>query len=167
MNVCSLQLNQKESDFLINVRKKSASYLTNRLINSSGFVILKNNIVENISLEFELEILKKNEFFKNDLEIYNQNKIHFKSISYQNINPNVNFIKGYLTINKITKIIELEAYIKVLLDADNKSKVVIELIGEINKKAFNIGVNEKISINSKTIGNIINVEGNFEFYGLK
>ena len=168
MNTLSLQLNHSESDFLIKVRKKIASYLENKVKKSSGFIILKNNKVENVSLEFELEISKDNTFKKNGivvngLEISDENIIRFKSIAFQKINPNISFIKGYLTINAITKIIELEAYPKILKGEDKKSKVVFELVGEINKSDFNIGLNEKVRINGKVIGQLINIEGNFEF----
>lgn len=168
MNVLSLQLNHNESDFLIKVRKKITSYLQNRVKKSSGFVILKDNAIENVSLEFELEIskeniIKKNGILINDLAYTNDNIISFKSTSFQKINPNINFIKGYLTINNITQSIELEAYVNVLKESDEKSKVIFELVGEIDKSAFNIGLNEKVRINGKAIGKQINIEGNFEF----
>lgn len=167
MNVSSLQLNHSESDFLINVRKKINSYLKNKVKKSSGFVILKDNTIENVSLEFELEISKENIIKKNgvisDFTFSKENIISFKSTSFQKINPNINFIKGFLTINNITQTIELEAYINVLKVNDEKSKVIFELVGEINRNAFNIGLNEKVRINGKAIGKQINIEGNFEF----
>ncbi len=169
MNISSLQLNHNETDFLINVRKKIASYLANRVKLSSGFLILKNNRIENVTLEFELEIsedniIKKNGVLVNKIEVFNENTIRFKSLAFQNVNPNISFIKGYLTINNITKIIELEVYTKIIKEENEKSKVIFELIGEINKKNFNISLNEKLRINGKAIGNLINIEGNFEFY---
>ena len=169
MNAINLQLNHTESDFLIKLRKKITSYLKNRVKKSSGYVIVKNNTIENVSLEFELEISKENEIKKNGVlvsnnGILNENIITFKSISFQKINPNINFIKGYLTINNITKIIELEAYTKIIKQKNEKSKVVFELIGEINKSDFSLGLNEKVRINGKAIGKQINIEGNFEFY---
>ena len=169
MNVINLQLNHTESDFLIKLRKKITSYLKNRVKKSSGYVIVKNNTIENVSLEFELEVSKENEIKKNGVLVSNngisdENIITFKSISFQKINPNINFIKGYLTINNITKIIELEAYTKIIKQKNEKSKVVFELIGEINKSDFSLGLNEKVRINGKAIGKQINIEGNFEFY---
>ena len=169
MNAINLQLNHTESDFLIKLRKKITSYLKNRVKKSSGYVIVKNNTIENVSLEFELEVSKENEIKKNGVlvsnnGILNENIITFKSISFQKINPNINFIKGYLTINNITKIVELEAYTKIIKQKNEKSKVVFELIGEINKSDFSLGLNEKVRINGKAIGKQINIEGNFEFY---
>ena len=169
MNAINLQLNHTESDFLIKLRKKITSYLKNRVKKSSGYVIVKNNTIENVSLEFELEISKENEIKKNGVLVSNNGIsdeiiITFKSISFQKINPNINFIKGYLTINNITKIIELEAYTKIIKQKNEKSKVVFELIGEINKSDFSLGLNEKVRINGKAIGKQINIEGNFEFY---
>ena len=168
MNLSSLQLNHSESDFLINVRKKINSYLKNKVKKSSGFLILKDNKIENVSLEFELEIskgnsIKKNGSLINQISNSSENIIIFKSISFQNINPNINFIKGYLTINNITKIVELEAYAKISKEENEKYKVIYELVGEINKSDFNIGINEKVRINGKAIGKQINIEGNFEF----
>lgn len=169
MKPLSLQLNHSESDFLIKLRNKITSYLHNNVKNSSGFVTIKDNVIENVSLEFELEISDKNEIKKNGIVINNanttlENLITFKSLSFQKINPNINFIKGYLTINNITKIIELEAYTKLVHEKNRKSKVVFELIGEINKSDFSLGLNEKVRINGKAIGKQINIEGNFEFY---
>lgn len=169
MNALSLQLNHTKSDFLIKVRKKITSYLKNRVKKSSGFVIVKDNTIENVSLEFELEISKENEIKRNGILVNsiatsNENIISFKSLSFQKINPNINFIKGYLTINNITKVIELEAYTKIIKEKNEKSKVVFELIGEINKSDFSLELNEKVRINGKAIGKQINIEGNFEFY---
>jgi hypothetical protein len=169
MNALSLQLNHNESDFLIKVRKKITSYLKNRVKKSSGFVIVKDNAIENVSLEFELEISKENEIKKNgilvnNIAISNENIIRFKSFSFQKINPNINFIKGYLTVNNITKVIELEAYTRIIKEKNERSKVVFELIGEINKSDFSLGLNERVRINGKAIGKQINIEGNFEFY---
>lgn len=168
MDVLSLPLNHRESDFLIKVRKKITSYLQNRVKKSSGFVVLKDNAIENVSLEFELEISKDNVIKRNgilidDKTFSKENTIRFKSIAFEKINPNINFIKGHLTINNITQIIELEVYTKVFNENKNQSKVVFELIGEINKSDFNIGLNEKVRINEKAIGKQINIEGNFEF----
>lgn len=169
MNISSLQLKPSETDFLIKVRKKITSYLQNRVNKSSGVLTLKNNTIENVSLEFELEISKDNEIKKNgilinDVTISKENIVSFKSISFENVNENINFIKGHLTINNITKVIELEAYPKIIKQKNEKSKVVFELIGEINKSAFGLGLNERIRINGKAIGKQINIEGNFEFY---
>lgn len=169
MNALNLQLNHNESDFLIKVRKKITSYLKNRVKKSSGFVIVKDNAIENVSLEFELEISKENEIKKNgilvnNIAISNENIIRFKSFSFQKINPNINFIKGYLTVNNITKVIELEAYTRIIKEKNERSKVVFELIGEINKSDFSLGLNERVRINGKAIGKQINIEGNFEFY---
>ncbi len=169
MSALSLQLNHTESDFLIKVRKKITSYLKNRVKKSSGFVVVKDNAIENVSLEFELEISQENEIKRNGILIdnsivANENIIRFKSLSFQKINPNINFIKGHLTMNNITKVIELEAYTKIINEKNEKSKVVFELIGEINKSDFGLGLNEKVRINGKAIGKEINIEGNFEFY---
>lgn len=110
MDVLSLPLNHRESDFLIKVRKKITSYLQNRVKKSSGFVVLKDNAIENVSLEFELEISKDNVIKRNgilidDKTFSKENTIRFKSIAFEKINPNINFIKGHLTINNITQII--------------------------------------------------------------
>lgn len=168
MNVSNLQLNHDYSDLFIKVRKRINSYVSNKVKKSSGFVILKDDKVENVSLEFELEIYKdsiiiKDKIQKDTIDSFN-NIVSFKSFSFQNINPSINFIKGYLTVNNITKIVELEAYSKISKEKNEKYKVVYELVGEINKSAFDLDTKESVKINGKAIGKLINIEGNFEFF---
>lgn len=167
MQVLSLELDQNQSNFFIKVRKNIASYLKNKIQHSSGFAVVKNDKVENVSIQFDLEIEDDNRIRRRDLKgILKKNKnetVHFESISFQRVNDHISFIKGRLTLNEITKIIELEAYVKTEEQKKGKSKVVFDIVGEINKKDFGLGIDERASINGVAFGKNINIEGNFEF----
>lgn len=166
MQVLSLELDQNQSNFFIKVRKNLASYLKNNIKYSSGFAVVANNKVENISLKFKLEVdddsLKRKDR-KGFLKGRKKSFVQFESISYQRINDNISFIKGYVTINEITKMVELEAYVKTEKIRNGKSKVIFDVVGEINKKDFGLGVDEQVTINGFAFGKNINIEGNFEF----
>ena len=166
MQVLSLELDQNQSNFFIKVRKNLASYLKNKIQHSSGFAVVANNKVENISLKFKLEVdddsLKRKDR-KGFLKGRKKSFVQFESISYQRINDNISFIKGYVTINNITKMVELEAYVKTETQKRGTSKVVFDVVGDINKKDFGLGVDEQVTINGFAFGKNINIEGNFEF----
>ena len=167
MQVLSLELDQNQSNFFIKVRKNLASYLKNKIQHSSGFVLVRNQKVENVSLQFDLVIEAENKIKYTDskgfLKLRKNSSIHFQSVSYQRINDNISFIKGYVTINNITKMVELEAYVKTEKIRNGKSKVIFDVVGEINKKDFGLGVDEQVTINGFAFGKNINIEGNFEF----
>lgn len=167
MQVLSLELNQKQSNFFIKARKNLASYLKNTIQHSSGFMEIRNDVIENVFIRFDLEIEDDHRIVRKDFKGFlrrsKNEKVHFESLSFQRINDNISFIKGELTINKITKIVELEAYLKKEENRKGKSKVVFDIVGEINKKDFGLGLDERISINGVGFGKNINIEGNFEF----
>lgn len=166
MQVLSLELDQNQTNFFIKVRRNMASYLKNDIKYSSGYAVVANNKVENISLKFKLEVdddsLKRKDR-KGFLKRRKKSFVQFESISYQRINDDISFIKGYVTINEVTKIIELEAYVRTEKLVKGKSKVVFDVLGEINKKDFGLGVDEQVTVNGIAFGRNINIEGNFEF----
>ena len=87
----------------------------------------------------------------------------FKSISYEKINDDINFVKGYLTINNITKIVELDAKIVALESTSRPSKVLVEIIGEINRQDFGLYSNSNIENNGLLVGYNLNLTANLEF----
>ena len=162
-----LSLNQEQFSFFIRARKNISFYLKNNIYNSNGFITMKNNKVENLYLEFDLE-LSENNIIKyisaHSFEVERkQPVIHFKSISFEKINDEISFVTGLLTINKVTKTIELEAYYKIISNKNGKSKVYFDVVGEINKNEFGISIDNRIRINGKILGKNIKVEGFFEF----
>ncbi len=167
MQALSLELNQNQSNFFIKVRKNIASYLKNKIQHSSGFAVVRNDVVENVSIQFDLVIEVDNRIKRIDANGFmkrNKNEnVHFETISYQRVNDSISFVKGKLTMNGITKIVELEAYVKTEEYKKGKSKVVFDIVGEINKKDFGLGIDERASINGVAFGKNINIEGNFEF----
>jgi polyisoprenoid-binding protein YceI len=87
----------------------------------------------------------------------------FKSISYEKINDNINFVKGYLTINNITKVVELDAKIVELENTNTSSKVLVEIIGEINRLDFGLFANSNLQNNGLLMGYNLNLTANLEF----
>ena len=89
--------------------------------------------------------------------------VAFKSISYEKINNDINFVKGYLTINNITRGVELDAKIVELENTSNSSKVLVEIIGEINRQDFGLFSNSNLQNNGLLVGYNLNVTANLEF----
>ena len=82
---------------------------------------------------------------------------------HEKINDTINFVKGYLTINNITKIVELDAKIVELENTSNASKVLVEIIGEINRQDFGLFSNSNLENNGLLVGYNLNLTANLEF----
>ncbi|WP_395065100.1 YceI family protein [Flavobacterium sp.] len=89
--------------------------------------------------------------------------VTFKSTSFEKINKDINFVKGNLTINNITKVIELDAKIVELESNTTSSKVLIEILGEIKRQDFGLYSNSNLENNGLLIGSNINITANLEF----
>ena len=89
--------------------------------------------------------------------------VTFKSTSFEKVNNDINFVKGNLTINNITKVVELDAKIAALESNNQSSKVLLEIIGEINRKDFGLYSNSNQESNGLLIGSNINITANLEF----
>lgn len=167
MQALTLKLNKDQSYFLIKIRKNIDSYLKNRIENASGFAVVQNDTVTDISLQFDLILEDDNKITRLDAQGISKRRketfLQFKSISYERINDDLSFLKVSVTLNDVTKIVELEAFVKTEINQTGQSKVVFEIVTEIDKKDFGLGVDEQISINGLAFGKNINAEGNFEF----
>ncbi|MFD2908796.1 YceI family protein [Flavobacterium ardleyense] len=167
MQALTLKLNKDQSYFLIKIRKNIDSYLKNKIDNSSGFVVVKDNTVSSVSLQFDLILEDDNKITRLDSQGLSKRRketfLQFKSLSYERINDDLSFLKVSVTLNDITKIVELEAFVKTEIHQTGPSKVVFEIVTEIDKKDFGLGVDEQISINGLAFGKNINATGNFEF----
>ena len=162
-------INSNQSDVLIKTKHSIVAYLPGENNNFNGYINLKNNEIEDATLSFSLDVnnrdskleqidthLQLNDFFDiNEFPI-----ISFKSTSFQKVNNHINFIKGYLTIKNITKVIELDAE---LIDCDNKNKAAFEITGQINRKDFGLTSNSFNQNGGLSIGQEIKLIANLEF----
>lgn len=140
-------LNANKSDFMVKAKKSSIAYLDSSFDQFTSSIAIENNQLTNANLEFVLDVNKKEgkfEHFATNLklrEYLNTSEypfVTFKSISYEKINSDINFVKGYLTINNITKIVELDAKIVALENSKSTAKVLVEILGEINRQDFGL-----------------------------
>lgn len=167
MQALNLNLNADQSYFLIKIRKNLDSYLKNKIENSEGFVVINNDRVANVSLQFDLILEDDSKITRVDSKGNSKRRketfLQLKSISFEKINEEISFLKVAVTLNEITKIIELETAIQLEKHPTGKHKVIVDVVAEIDKKDFGLGVDEKLSINGLGFSKKINAEGKFEF----
>lgn len=163
-------LNVNQSDFMMRAKNSSIAYLDSSFQQLSSSIAIENDQLINANLEFILDMNKKdgklehvdtNLKFRKYLNTTEYPFIVFKSISYEKINNNINFVKGYLTINNITKVVELDAKIVALENTQNSSKVLVEILGEINRQDF--GLFDNSTNNVLHTGYNLNLLANLEF----
>jgi polyisoprenoid-binding protein YceI len=165
-------LNVNQSDFMVRAKNSIIAYLDSSFNQLSSSIDIENNQLTNANLDFVLDVNKKEgklEHIDSSLKLrdyMNLNEyplVEFKSISYEKINDTINFVKGYLTINNITKVVELDAKIVELESTNTSSKAVIEIMGEINRQDFGLYSNSNLQNNGVLIGYNLNLTANLEF----
>ncbi|MBY0486454.1 MAG: YceI family protein [Flavobacteriaceae bacterium] len=172
MTITQWNLNSNQSDFMIRVRNSIIAYLDSSFNKLTSSIDIVNNQLIDANLEFVLDINKKegklehidsNLKLKDFIKINEYPLVKFKSTSFEKINKDINFVKGYLTINNITKVIELDAKIVELESNTTSSKVLIEILGEIKRQDFGLYSNSNLENNGVLIGSNINITANLEF----
>lgn len=165
-------LNVNQSDFMVRAKNSIIAYLDSSFNQLSSSIDIVNNQLINANLEFVLDVNKKEgklEHIESNLKLQDYLNVSqyplvvFKSISYEKINDNINFVKGYLTINNITKIVELDAKIAEIENNNTSSKVLVEIIGEINRQDFGLFANSNLQNNGLLMGYNLNLTANLEF----
>jgi len=165
-------LNVNQSDFMVRAKNSIIAYLDSSFNELSSSIDIVNNQLINANLEFVLDVNKKEgklEHIESNLKLQDYLNVSqyplvvFKSISYEKINENINFVKGYLTINNITKVVELDAKIVELENSNDSSKVLVEIIGEINRQDFGLYSNSNSQNNGLLVGYNLNLTANLEF----
>lgn len=165
-------LNVNQSDFMVRAKNSIIAYMDSSFNQLSSSIDIVNNQLTNANLEFVLDVNKKEgkiEHIESNLKLRDYMNlseyplVEFKSISYEKINDSINFVKGYLTINNITKVVELDAKIVELENTNDSSKVLIEIIGEINRQDFGLFSNSNLENNGLLIGYNLNLTANLEF----
>ena len=165
-------INSNQSDVIIKAKRTVNTYLVSNKSDFNGSIAIKDDSLEDASVEFMLDVNANNEFFNayNHLPDWNGGEnikqpltIRFKSTSFQKINSNINFLKGNLTINNITKTVELEAVLAGLETSNGVSKAVFEIFGDINRDQFEIVNEHNHNMGVLNIGKKINLLANIEF----
>ena len=165
-------LNVNQSDFMVRAKNSIIAYLDSSFNQLSSSIDIVNNQLTNANLEFVLDVNKKEGKLehidchlklKDYMNVNEYPLVVFKSISYEKINDSINFVKGYLTINNITKVVELDA--KIVESEYNKdsSKVLVEIIGEIKRQDFGLFSNFNVENNGLLIGYNLSLTANLEF----
>lgn len=176
MTTAEWNLNTNQSDFMIRARNSIVAFLDTSFNNLTSTINIVNNQLTNADVEFVLDVNKKEgklehiDSHLNLKDFINSNDyplVTFKSTSFEKINNDINFVKGNLTINNITKVVELDTKI-VALDSDLKSsKVLLEIVGEINRHDFGLYANSTSISNGLMMGSNINIVANLEFESKK
>ena len=165
-------LNSNQSDFMIRAKNTIIAFLDTSFNDLSSSISISNNQLVDANVEFVLDVNKKegklehidsNLNLKDFLNTSDYPYVTFKSTSFEKINKDINFVKGYLTINNITKVIELDAKIVELESNTTSSKVLIEILGEIKRQDFGLYSNSNLENNGVLIGSNINITANLEF----
>jgi polyisoprenoid-binding protein YceI len=160
------------SDVLIKSRHSLIGYMPGNKNNFKGHVAIENDQVEDASIEFSLnandkEVCpnRKNKDLK-FVDLFDQNEaplIEFKSTSFQKINKNINFLKGFLTIKNITKVVELDTEFIGFKNYNGVEKASFEITGNINRKEFGLNSNANSLNGGNPIGKDIKLIANLEF----
>lgn len=168
----TLKLDAAQSDVQIKMRHSIIAYLAGSVNEFDGHIDLKNDQLEDASIAFSLDVANKYHTIEqidthikmNDLfDVAAYPLISFKSTSFEKVNPNINFLKGNLTIKNITKPVELDtAFIG--FDAHNGSKkAAFEITANINRKDFGLTYQAFHQSNGLALGQDIKLIANLEF----
>ncbi|WP_372757538.1 YceI family protein [Mariniflexile sp.] len=173
MTVSKWTVDSNQSDVLLKSRRNIVAFLASSINKFDGSIAIKDDQLEDASIEFLIDVHAKEGNFEpfdinlDLIDFSNENiypAISFKSTSFEKINANLNFLKGHLTINNITKTVELEA---VLLNLETKKgiyKALFEVVGTINRKDFDLTPKAFNKTGKVAAGKEINLTANLEFY---
>jgi polyisoprenoid-binding protein YceI len=163
-------INEAQSDVLIKMKGSTITYLGGNTNHFDGFVDFEEDELENASVEFSLD-LNTSPSKNKELSIQNFGKIdgnkkpliRFKSTSFQKFKNNINFLKGYLTIKDITKIVELDAEFIGINNYNGSKKAAFEIKGDINRRDFGLDKNFNNSQENFGFGKDLKLIANIEF----
>ena len=163
-------IDSNQSDVLIKMKNSTITYLGNDTNHFDGFVSFHEDQVEDASVEFFLD---SNTFssqkgdavtqIKNNGTIAKKPLIRFKSTSFQKLKNNINFLKGYLTIKDITKMVELDAEFIGINNYNGVKKAAFEIKGDINRNDFGLDKDFNNSKEKFGFGKNLKLVVNLEF----
>lgn len=163
-------INENQSDVLIKMKDSTITYLGGNTNHFAGFVDFEEDEIEDASVEFSLDLntspSHKNNYSLNTIDKIDSNKkplIRFKSTSFQKFKNNINFLKGYLTIKDITKMVELDAEFIGINNYNGAKKAAFEIKGNINRRDFGLDKNFNKSNGKYVLGKDLKLIANLEF----
>lgn len=140
-------IDSAESGVLIKSKHSLIGYMPGDRNNFKGRVAIENDQLEDASIEFSLKLNDKGIYSNSEntepkfLELFNQNEsevIEFKSTSFQKISKNLNFLKGFLTIKNVTKVVELDTEFIGYSNYGGVEKASFEITGNFSRKDFGL-----------------------------
>lgn len=163
-------IDSDQSDVLIKMKDATITYLGNETNHFDGFVSIEEDQIEDASVEFFLDSntfssQKRDASLQNNTTVESTKKplIRFKSTSFQKIKNNINFLKGYLTIKDITKMVELDAEFIGINNYNGVQKAAFEIKGDINRRDFGLDKNFNNSKEKFGLGKNLKLVANLEF----
>jgi polyisoprenoid-binding protein YceI len=163
-------IDSDQSDVLIKMKDATITYLGNETNHFDGFVSIEEDQIEDASVEFFLDSntfssQKRDVSLQNNSTVESTKKplIRFKSTSFQKIKNNINFLKGYLTIKDITKMVELDAEFIGINNYNGVQKAAFEIKGDINRRDFGLDKNFNNSKEKFGLGKNLKLVANLEF----
>jgi polyisoprenoid-binding protein YceI len=163
-------IDSDQSDVLIKLKDTTITYLGGETNHFDGFVSLDKDQIQDASVEFFLDsntfTSQKNSVqtqLKNDTVSTKKPLIRFKSTSFQKFKNNINFLKGYLTIKDVTKMVELDAEFIGINNYNGAKKAAFEIKGDINRNDFGLDKNFNDSKEIFGFGKNLKLVANLEF----
>jgi polyisoprenoid-binding protein YceI len=152
------------------MKDTTITYLGGVTNHFDGFVSIDEDEIEDAQVAFFLDSntftsQKREESpqLKSNLLSNKKPLIRFKSTSFQKIKNNINFLKGYLTIKDITKMVELDAEFIGIKHYNGSKKAAFEIKGNINRKDFGLDKNFNNSKGKLGFGKDLKLIANLEF----
>lgn len=162
-------IDSNQSDLLIKMKDSTITYMGGETNHFDGFVSLDRDQIEDASVAFFLDT---NTFtsqkstaisqIRNNTTVTKKPLIRFKSTSFQKIKNNINFLKGYLTIKDVTKMVELDAEFIGINTYNGSKKVAFAIKGDINRNDFGLDKNFNNSKEKFGFGKTLKLEANLE-----
>lgn len=163
-------IDSKQSDVLIKMKAATITYLGGSTNQFDGYVSLEEDQIEDASIEFFLDsntIMSQTNAIssqiKNNTVLNKKPFIRFKSTSFQKTKNNINFLKGYLTIKDITKMVELDAEFIGINNYNGLETATFEIKGDINRNDFRLDKNFDNSKEQFGFGKNLKLVANLEF----
>jgi len=163
-------INENQSDVLIKMKDATITYLGGNTNHFIGFVDFEEDEIEDASIEFSLDMntspsqkRDNSTQIREKMDVNKKPIIRFKSTSFQKFKNNINFLKGYLTIKDITKMVELDAEFIGINNYNGSKKAAFEIKGNINRRDFGLDKNFNISQEKFGFGKDLKLIANLEF----
>ena len=156
MQTSNWTIDTAASDVLIKPLRRTRRYVNSTITSTEGSIQIVDNALIDAQIEFVLDLSPK------QTPAYSP-KISYKSIGFQKINANINFIKGILTMNNVSKIVEMEAILTSLTQENGINKAGFEINGTLTKRDFGWNDHEPIMIDGFPLGQHINLTAYLEF----